>query len=151
MDNRKSIIDYADLPTYLGYQLRQAQSAVFRDFASIIAKTGVTPGEFSLLTLLANNPDISQVTLAAAYGLNKSTLSLAIKTLADRGLVERSRSSIDKRFFSISLTEEGRRKLEEVTRHVGAQERKMDSVLAPGERLQLLDMLTRITRVLKSG
>lgn len=151
MDNRKSVIDYADLPTYLGYQLRQAQSAVFRDFSRIVAETGVTPGEFSLLSLLSHNPEISQVTLAAAYGLNKSTLSLAIKALADRGLVERSRNSADKRFFSIRLTELGRRKLEEVTKHVEDQERKMDSVLAPGERMQLLDMLTRITRVLKNG
>src|SRR3990167_7872461 len=83
-------INFGPLPHYLGYQIRQAQAAVFRDLMTSIADLKVTPGEFGLLTMLDVNPGISQVELAAVYNLDKSTLSLAVGRLVKRGLVDRT-------------------------------------------------------------
>jgi DNA-binding MarR family transcriptional regulator len=141
-------INFGPLPGYLGYQIRQAQTMVFRDLMASIAKLKVTPGEYSLLTLLDENPGISQVDLAAVYRLDKSTLSLAVARLLKRGLVRRTRSREDKRYYALGMLPPGRALLRRVRARVEAQERAMDAVLRRGEREHLIDMLRRISRAL---
>lgn len=143
-------IDFGPLPEMLGYQIRQAQTAVFRDFAAIMAELETSPGEFGLLTLIDHNPGISQVRLAAIYRLDKSTLSLTVSGLVKRGLVRRTRSKVDQRYYGLWLSEAGRGRLRRVRERVDAQEHAMDAVLRPGERQQLLDMLQRVSKAFGS-
>ena len=139
-------VDFGRLPGYIGYQLRQAQSAVFRDLSRTLRETGVTPGEFSLLTMLKGNPGINSITLTRIYQLDKATLSLSIKGLAKRGLLSSTRHANDRRYYALELTGEGRALLRAVTRRIDRQERTMDAQLEPGERERLLDLLQRISR-----
>jgi DNA-binding MarR family transcriptional regulator len=148
--NETDGIDFARLPDYIGYRLRLAQAAVFRDFPQIMKGIGLTPGEFSLLTLIGANPDINQSTLARIYGLDKSTLSYAVKDLARRRLIRQTRSARDRRRYGITLTEAGRSVLRRATARVEGQERAMDRFLAPGERATLLDMLGRLSRAFET-
>ena len=145
---RTQTINFGPLPHYLGYQIRQAQAAVFRDLMTSIADLEVTPGEFGLLTMLDVNPGISQVDLAAVYKLDKSTLSLAVGRLVKRGLVRRTRSREDERYYALWLLRPGRLLLQRMRERVEAQELTMDTVLHRGERRHLLDMLQRISRAL---
>ena len=140
--------NFGPLPHYLGYQIRQAQAAVFRDLMTSIADLKVTPGEFGLLTMLDGNPGISQVDLAAVYKLDKSTLSLAVGRLVKRGLVRRTRNREDERYYALWLLQPGRLLLQRVRERVEAQERTMDAVLHRGERRHLLDTLQRISQAL---
>lgn len=139
-------VDFGSLPGYIGYQLRQAQSAVFRDLSRTLRDMGVSPGEFSLLTLLRSNPGINSITLTRIYQLDKATLSLSIKGLVRRGLISSARSARDRRYFELTLTETGRTLLLAVTRRIERQERAMDAVLKQGERGMLLELLQRISR-----
>ena len=139
-------VDFGRLPGYIGYQVRQAQSAVFRDLSRTLRETGVTPGEFSLLTLLRANPGINSITLTRIYQLDKATLSLSIKGLVARGLISSTRHANDRRYYALELTLAGRGLLQGVTRRIERQERAMDAVLKPGERERLLDLLQRISR-----
>jgi len=138
-------IKFGRLPGYIGYQVRQAQSAVFRDISRALKDIAVTPGEFSLLAMLETNPGVNSVTLAKIYQLDKATLSLAIKSLVRRGIIRSTRSADDRRYYSLKLTPAGRAVLRRVTRRIERQERTMDAVLAPGERRRLLDLLQRIS------
>ena len=138
-------VRFGPLPDMLGYQIRQAQTAVFRDFAVTMADLDVSPGEFSLLTLIDANPGASQTRLASVYRVDKSTLSLRIAGLVKRGLVRRSRSRIDQRYYALWLAESGRRLLAKVRKHVDRQEQTMADTPGPGERELLLDMLKRIS------
>jgi DNA-binding MarR family transcriptional regulator len=140
-------VRFGPLPGYLGYQIRQAQVAIFRDLAATTATLNVTPGEYGLLSLVDANPGISQIDLAQVYGLDKSTLSQAVTRLHKRGLVRRTRSADDGRYYGLWLTPSGARLLAGARAHVEAQEKAMDHVLRPGERSQMLDMLARISRV----
>jgi len=144
-------VDFGRLPGYIGYQVRQAQSAVFRDLSRTLRNTGVTPGEFSLLTLLRANPGINSITLTRIYQLDKATLSLSIKALAARGLISSTRHANDRRYYALELTNEGRALLQGVTKFIERQERTMDAVLKPGEREQLLDLLRRISLAFDRG
>lgn len=141
-------ISFGPLPGYLGYQIRQAQAAVFRNLMASITDLELTPGEYSLLTMLDENPGISQVDLVAVYHLDKSTLSLAVGRLVKRGLVRRTRSRDDERYFALWLEQPGRVLLQRVRARVEAQERTMDAALRRGERKLLLDMLGRVTQAL---
>lgn len=139
-------VDFGKLPGYLGYQLRQAQSAVFRDLSRTLRDTGVTPGEFSLLALLKANPGINSITLSRVYQLDKATLSLSISRLVKRGLLSSTRHANDRRYYALELTSAGAALLRVVTRHIERQEKSMDAVLGQGEREHLLDLLRRISR-----
>jgi len=138
---------FGPLHGYLGYQIRQAQAAVFRDLTAATADLGVTPGEYGLLTMIDANPGISQIDLAAIHKLDKSTLSLAVTRLVKRSLIRRARSSDDDRAKHLFLRKAGRRVLESVRERVEAQERTIDTALRPGERERMLDALQRISRV----
>ena len=143
----KRNVDFGRLPTYLGYEIRQAQTAIFRDLQASMARLKVTPGEFGLLSLVEANPGISQVDLAAIYLLDKSTLSLAVSRMVKRGLVERQRNRQDGRYYGLRLRQPGCRLLQRLRAYVEAQERAMDAVLQRGEHRQLLGMLRRVSRV----
>lgn len=132
------------LPGYVGYQVRQAQTAVFRDFEGITRDTGATPGEFSLLTLVEANPGINQISLVRVYRLDKSTLSHSIKRLIRRGLIRRTRDPDDGRYYGLWLTRSGRALLKRVTVWVEAQESRMAAALDPAEREALLRLLQKV-------
>lgn len=147
--NKKEEIDFAKLRGYIGYCTRQAQLSIFRDFGNITQEIGLSPGEFSLLTLIDANPGINLITLAALHNLDKSTLSLAIRKLRRQGLMESQRQPDDGRYFALHLTLEGKRRLKRATQLVEDQEQRMEKALKPGERKQLLDLLARISKALE--
>ncbi len=118
---------------------------MFRDFTEIMDGIGVSPGEFSLLTLVEANPGIDQMTLARTYRLDKSTLSYSVNGLVKRGLIHRTRRHSDRRFYGLDLTKSGTATLRQATRAVEGQERRMAAALDPGDREQLLALLARIT------
>jgi DNA-binding MarR family transcriptional regulator len=142
-------IDFGRLPEYIGYRVRLAQSAIFRDLSRSAADFGMTPGEFSLMTVLGANAGIDSVTLTNVYRLDKATLSLTLKRLTQRGLIVSERREDDRRYFSLHLTPAGREALRAATKRIERQERLMAAVLGPGERERLLELLARISMVLE--
>jgi DNA-binding MarR family transcriptional regulator len=141
-------VDVGRLADYLGYQIRQAQTASFRDLAQPLKALGLTPGEFSLLTIVRANPGLRQADLVQVYGLDKSTLSVAVARLAKRGLIRQRRDESDRRRQAFDLTPDGVRVLDRATEIVEDQERRMAGALAPGEAERLMASLRRIVATL---
>ena len=141
-------VDIGRLAGYVGYQIRQAQTASFRDLAAPLKSLGLTPGEFSLLTIVRANPGLRQADLVQVYGLDKSTLSVAVARLAKRGLIRQRRDAEDRRRQAFDLTADGVRVLDRATEIVEDQERRMADALVPGEAERLMDMLRRIVAAL---
>ena len=73
----------------LGYRLRVAQQAVFRDFARAIPEA--SPGHAGILLLIDANPGVTQSRLAQAVGIDRSTMVGVLHALQARDLVERRR------------------------------------------------------------
>src|SRR6185503_7393113 len=65
---------------------RRAQAQIFADLESALKEFDLTPGSFGVLTLIRANPGITQVALAAALGIDKSTMSPVIFRLENRSL-----------------------------------------------------------------
>jgi len=94
-------IDFGELPTYVGYQVRRTQAKIFADFEATLANVDFTPGSFGVLTLIRANPGITQVALAAAFGVDKSTMSPVIVRLEKRGLIRREVFPSDRRCHAL--------------------------------------------------
>lgn len=129
------------LPGLLGYRLRLAQQALFRDFAATI--TEVSPGLLGVLLLIEANPGVTQGRLARAVSLERSTMVGVVNGLESRGLVERRRGR-DRRTNGLWLTRAGRALLARLKPRVGLHEQRVASRLSPAERAQLLALLERL-------
>jgi DNA-binding MarR family transcriptional regulator len=129
------------LPGLLGYRLRLAQQAVFRDFAASI--TEVSPGRAGMLLLIDANPGVTQGRLARAVRLERSTMVGVVDALEARGLIERRRGE-DRRTNGLWLTRAGRALVARLKRGIEAHEQRVGARLTAAERRQLLSLLEKL-------
>jgi DNA-binding MarR family transcriptional regulator len=125
----------------LGYRLRVAQQAVFRDFAREIPEA--SPGRAGILLLIDANPGVTQSRLAQAVGIDRSTLVGVLHALQARNLVERRRGQ-DRRTNGLWLTRPGRTLVVSLKRRIRVHERRVASSLTPAERARLLNLLEKL-------
>lgn len=139
-------LDRGVLPTLLGYVLRRTQSAVFADFAATFQTAGaaLTPGEFGLLVLVARNTGLSQMALARALGIDRSTLVPILDRLQARGLLVRRRSPTDGRTHALVLTPSGDKALGRFTTLVRRHEKRIASGLSTAETRTLIGLLEKV-------
>lgn len=147
-----SPLDRGLLPGLLGYALRRAQSAVFADFAGTFSRAGeaLTPGEFGLLVLVERNAGLSQMALARALGIDRSTLVPILDRLQDRGLLVRRRSPTDARTHALGLTPLGLKALARYGKLVRTHERRIASTLSADETRTLLELLDKVRGAARS-
>lgn len=141
-------LDRGLLPSLLGYALRRTQSAVFADFAATFAKAGetLTPGEFGLLVLVERNVGMSQMALARALGIDRSTLVPILNRLQARGFLLRNASPTDGRTHALALTPAGEKALARFARLVRAHEKRIVAGLSATETRALIELLDKVRR-----
>ena len=129
------------LPDLIGYRLRLAQQAVFRDFAASVP--GLSPGRVGMLLLIEANPGVTQSRLAHAVNRDRSTMVGVLDQLEAKSLIERRRGA-DRRTNGVWLTRAGRTALARAKRAIAIHERRVAAKLSPSERAQLLKLLARV-------
>lgn len=137
----KQILRPGLLPGLLGYRLRLAQQAVFRDFAQSVSD--LPPGRVGILLLIDANPGVTQSRLAQAVGLDRSTLVGVLHALAAHELVERRRGE-DRRTNGLWLTRSGRALVASLKQRIRLHERRVAARLTSHERAQLLLLLEKL-------
>lgn len=140
-DGTATLLRPGILPGLLGYRLRLAQQAVFRDFAQSVPE--VSPGRVGVLLLIEANPGVTQGRLARAVALERSTMVGVVDTLEARGLIERRRGA-DRRTNGLWLTRAGRSRLARIKRRIEAHEQRVASRLSAAERKALLALLEKL-------
>jgi DNA-binding MarR family transcriptional regulator len=136
-------LDHGILPDLIGYQLRLAQVALFRDFERTVGDLGISPGRVGVLVLVDANPGLTQSRLAKAVELDRSTLVPVLDDLEQRGLLER-RQGTDRRTNGLWLTPLGKKFLARVKRRIVAHEQRLVGGLSAKEREQLVSLLARL-------
>ncbi len=129
----------------IGFHLRRAQSVVFDKFMNSVKTEKISPGQFGVLILITENPGLNQSGLAAALGIERSTMVAVINVLEGRGLVRRTQSTTDRRAYVLSLTGEGKKLLSAVKTRINHHEKKISAALEDGEKEVLLDLLKKIS------
>lgn len=134
------------LPELIGYHLRRAHGTVVASFAAAMADLDLTPGQFGMIALIRANPRLSQVDLAAAIGLDKSTVAPAVDRLVRRKLIARKPSDADRRFNTLTLTSVGEALYQEALGRIRTHEDKIAAPLTAEERQTLITLLEKIHR-----
>lgn len=137
-------VDLGVLPKLLGYNLRRANQASWRTYVSFIGENKIRPGLFSLLILTRSNPGIAQIELGTHLGVDKASIVALLDRLERAGLIERRRSTRDRRRQGIFLTDAGTQELEALMVQVRQLERHMASRFNKAELDQFLTFLQRM-------
>jgi DNA-binding MarR family transcriptional regulator len=137
-------IAFGVLPGLIGYQLRQAQLAIFTDFQENIGAHAITPGLFGVLVVIDANPGLKQTTLARAIRLDRSTVVSVIDKLEARKLVARRQADGDRRSNTLWLTRDGKTLLDKLTGLVRAHEERLVAGFSQADRARLALLLQRI-------
>jgi len=137
-------LGYGPLADWIGFNLRMAQEASFLAFArQARSVAGTRPGRFAVLTLINENPGISQTALGRAAGRDKSTLTPVLNDLVRRGWVRRQRNRDDRRTYLLTLTAGGKQRLRRLNACALRHERNLDRIIGP-DRSRFLSVLRRI-------
>lgn len=95
------------LAQYSGFLLNWVAARSRTRFAAGLAEIGLHLREFAALNIVAAKPGLTQHDLAAAAGIDSSTLVATLDALEQRGLAERRILPEDRRKRAIHLTPEG--------------------------------------------
>lgn len=141
-------------PTRLGrfadsvcFHLRRTHEGVQQHVATSMADTGLMPIHAEVLALIGDNPGTIPSVIADALGRDRSSITGILRTLMDRGLLERARTTRDRRAALLQLTAAGetmRRRLETRSATCDAT---LDRILG-ADKPAFLDQLRRIEAAL---
>jgi DNA-binding MarR family transcriptional regulator len=136
-------VDLGPLPRLIGYNLRRAHQVSWRTYVGVIGEQKLRPGLFSLLVLAHANPGICQIDLGTHLGVDKASMVALLDQLERADLIERRRSTRDRRRQGIFLTAAGGRELESLLQKVRQLERQMAARFTKAELEQFLGFLQR--------
>jgi DNA-binding MarR family transcriptional regulator len=137
-------IDIAPLPDRVGYMLRRAQLAVFKDFARTCAEFDIRPAQYAVLVVIENNPGLKQIDVSTALGIKRTNLVALIDVLEKRGLARREPVPSDRRSYALHLTAKGKSFMAKLHEQVNAHERHVTELLGEKAREQLLPMMQKL-------
>lgn len=132
----RTVPDVSFLLTHTAHVLATRTSAAFQEI-------GITPRAYCVL-FHALEEERTQIQLAEISDLDKTTMVVTVDELEKGGLAERRPSSRDRRARIISVTEEGKRIVEEGTRIADRVHREVLEALPEGEREVFVSGLTRL-------
>jgi DNA-binding MarR family transcriptional regulator len=113
-------------------------------FASEARTGGLTPRQFAVLTVVADEEGLTQTDLVERTGIDRSTLADIVARLLSRGLIQRRRAKDDGRAYAIKLSPQGAKALREAQPGAAAADQKLLANLPPARRQEFLDTLNLI-------
>jgi DNA-binding MarR family transcriptional regulator len=118
---------------------------VYNKISGNLKPFGLTLEQFNVLRILkGSHPEfMSQKDILARMVAPNSNLTLIIKKLVDKNLIEVNKSATDNRAYEISLTEDGMIKLDEVGEHIKSKKGNF-SALSESEAFHLNALLDKI-------
>lgn len=136
-------MDLFDQP---GHLLRRAHQIALGVYADQVGHD-VSPREYAILKMIHETPGIDQVSLSGLIGVDTSSTALSAAKLADRGWIQRSASTVDKRQLALTLTRKGETWLDKTAQGVKAMKDQLLSSLDPNEQLLFLELLKKFVHI----
>lgn len=138
-------LEEAKLHHVLGYQIAQAaivSNSLFRRHVG--EPFELRPVEYTLLTLIVENPGGSLARLARALAVTAPNITMWIDKLEERGLVQREKSETDRRSQMLRATPRGEEIAAQATHRIVEAEREALAHLSPAERAMLIELLHKV-------
>jgi DNA-binding MarR family transcriptional regulator len=124
--------------------LRRAEQFASELFARSELHDGVTLRQTVLLAAIAEAEGASQSDLVRTTGVDRSTLAEMMARMEKKGLIAREAAADDGRAKSVSLTNEGRRRLDAVLPAIREVDRKLLGALAASRRATFQAILSEL-------
>jgi DNA-binding MarR family transcriptional regulator len=135
-------IALGDLSKNLGYRIRRAQLWVFKDISRQLAPFDISLAQFSVLSIINTNPGINQLAIASVLSIERAGLGRLVERLEQQGLVARTASSTNRRYYVLHLTTEGEALLDRLRSLIAQHEKALAQKLGPRAYKQLLRTLS---------
>lgn len=120
-----------DLSHLLGYRLRRAQLWVFKEFGRQLSAFDISPAQFSVLCVIDANPGVNQLAIAQLLSIERAGLGRLVDHLEGRGLVRRTASAINRRYYVLHLTDEGAALLARIRPAVAENDKRLAEKIGP--------------------
>lgn len=130
--------------THLLHRVGQCATDVFQRYAGDLQ---VTARQFAVLMAVARMEGASQMDVVKLTGIDRSTLADMVSRMMTKGLIERQRSKLDGRAYSLSLTETGRAAL---AQSIPAATRADDTLLAMLDGQSREKLIAALNQVLQA-
>jgi len=127
--------------THLLHRANQSATEIF----SADTRIGeLTPRQFAVLTVIADQEGLSQIDLVERTGIDRSTMANLVARLSKRGWVTRRRTKEDARAYSVKLSPQGEKVLLQARSAAAAADQRLLASLPPGKRQDFLNALASI-------
>src|SRR3954466_13606952 len=118
-------------------KLMRAANSVSAATNPELAAANLTVSQFAVLEELSHAGPLCLTESARKIWTTGGNLTLVVKNLEKRGLVQRKQSSDDRRYFSLHLTSRGKNLIAEVFPKQAAEITRVIGALSPEEQLDL--------------
>ena len=133
-------------PTGAAFLLAQLGAHAADRFAERIKGLRIRPRHAGILRIIARTPSCNQRTLARRLRVLPSRMVILIDELAEKKLIQRKRSTKDRRHSELVLTKKGERVLGKLSRLAGKHEADLLAGLTAKERETLAALGRKIVR-----
>ena len=117
-----------ELNDAFGFLFRRVDSLATRLFFEFSGQTTLSPRQYGVLIILSKAGQLSQKELSDIIRIDPSTLGEILRRMAARGLLARRTSTEDRRKVVLSLSNSGKRLLQD---YFPAAARMQEELLAP--------------------
>lgn len=139
-----------DLETSLGYQLKEASSALRAAMEAVLRPLGMTVTHYSCLELLAQRPGLSNSELARGAFVTRQSMNVLLQALERDGYVTRPAQAPVGKVLPTQLTPRGRRSLDKATVAVRSVELRMLGGMTQDEQSGAFRILQSMIRSLRN-
>jgi DNA-binding MarR family transcriptional regulator len=137
-------LDASRLEHLVGYAASRAAITMRKVFARHMEPLDLKVVEFSILMLVAQNPQVNQKQLGQALDISAPNMAVTLDRMVERGWVERVRSTHDRRAQHIHLTPAGVQLVQRAERIAATMEAPALAVLSVAERALLIELLHKV-------
>jgi DNA-binding MarR family transcriptional regulator len=127
-----------------GHLIRRCHQIAVALFFEECGAFEITPQQYAVLSVLADNDGVDQITLAGLAALNRTTAGEIVDRMVSAGLLERRDNPLDRRVKNIFLTKLGLKLFGDMHEAVVRVQQRLIQPLGPAERETLIELLARI-------
>jgi DNA-binding MarR family transcriptional regulator len=124
---------YRGVEGHSSYLLRQAWQALSGAMEITVRPHGLTGPQYGVLSVLRHHPGASGADLARACSTTPQAMNGVLGTLERESLIERRQHPTHGRILQVTMTEDGRRRLDAADRAMRGLRRAIESDFTPDE------------------
>ena len=139
-------LDLHGVEDEIGFVLRLAQLAVFKDVIETLSPFGLRPSDFSALRVIAANPGLKQQDIGRELGIKGPNLVGMVEDLRKKKLIVRKVVPGDRRSYSLTLAPAGRELMEQANEAHRGHQARIRAALGDADSIQFLACLHSLAR-----